>query len=45
MPDKKLRKMLMIIRAALIMAAKAIDEYCKEEIQVQPIREGDSIAI
>lgn len=45
MTDKKLRKMLMVIRAALIMAARAIEEYCKEEIQVQPIREGDSIAI
>lgn len=27
----KTRKMLMTIRAALIMAAKAIEEYCKDE--------------
>ena len=30
--DIRLRKMLMIIRAALIMAAKAIEEYCREEM-------------
>lgn len=28
---KRTRKMLMTIRAALIMAAKAIEEYCKDE--------------
>lgn len=28
------RKMLMTIRAALIMAAKAIEEYCKESDDV-----------
>lgn len=31
MPDPKLRKLLMTIRAALIMASKAIEEYCREE--------------
>ena len=44
MPDKKLRKMLMTIRAALIMAAKAIEEYCREEAQAVTISESDSIA-
>lgn len=29
--NDKTRKMLMTIRAALIMAAKAIEEYCKDE--------------
>lgn len=31
MPDPKLKKLLMTIRAALIMASKAIEEYCREE--------------
>jgi hypothetical protein len=35
MPDPKLRKLLMTIRAALIMAAKAIEEYCREETTLQ----------
>lgn len=31
-PDPRTRKMLMTIRAALIMAAKAIEEYCRDEV-------------
>jgi len=34
MPDKKTRKLLMTIRAALIMAVKAIEEYCREEVSI-----------
>jgi hypothetical protein len=45
MPDKKLRKMLMTIRAALIMAAKAIEEYCREEAQVVTAGTSDSITL
>lgn len=41
MTDPRLRKLLMTIRAALIMAAKAIEEYCgTETVKVQ---EGDTI--
>ncbi len=35
MPDPKLKKLLMTIRAALIMASKAIEEYCREETTLQ----------
>ena len=42
MTDKKLRKMLMTIRAALIMAAKAIEEYCKEDSQAVIIGASDT---
>jgi hypothetical protein len=31
MMSAKTRKLLMTIRAALIMAAKAIEEYCRDE--------------
>jgi hypothetical protein len=43
MQDKKLLKLLMTIRAALIMAARAIELYCKEDAVIQPIHETDSI--
>ena len=43
MPDKKLRKMLMTIRAALIMAAKAIDLYLSEEVETVIIATNDSM--
>lgn len=45
MPDKKVRKMLMTIRAALIMAAKAIEEYCKEDAQTVSIGINDTITL
>ncbi len=41
MTDPRLRKLLMTIRAALIMAAKAIEEYCTPE--VVKIQEGDTV--
>ena len=40
----KTHKLLMTIRAALIMAAKAIEEYCREEVEVVP-NNGDGITI
>lgn len=45
MIDPKLRKMLVLIRAAFIMAEKAIEAYLKsgepEQVEIKP---GDSIA-
>lgn len=41
MTDPRLRKLLMTIRAALIMAARAIEEYCGSE--VVKVRESDTI--
>lgn len=35
--------MLMTIRAALIMAAKAIEEYCKDKTETVTVGDGDSI--
>jgi len=44
MPDKKTRKLLMTIRAALIMAAKAIEEYCREEAVLVNIGETSTLS-
>lgn len=44
MPDKRTRKLLMTIRAALIMAAKAIDLYLKEEMETVTVGASDSFA-
>lgn len=44
--DPRFRKLLMTIRAALIMAAKAIEEYCREDgtAETVTIRDTDTIA-
>jgi hypothetical protein len=45
MPDKRTRKLLMTIRAALIMAAKAIDLYLREEMETVTVGTSDSISL
>ena len=45
MIDPKTRKLLMTIRAALIMAAKAIEEYCKDGTEIVPIGKSDSVSL
>ena len=43
MIDPKLRKLLVTLRAALIMAAKAIELYLGDEPKSVAINEGDSV--
>ena len=43
MIDPKLRAMLVTIRAALIMAAKAIEKYLGEEAKPVIIGENDTV--
>lgn len=44
--DPKLKRMLSLIRAAFLMAAKAIEEYLKsEEPERVEIRPGDSVSV
>ena len=47
MIDPRTRKLLMTIRAALIMAAKAIEEYCRVDGESAAVRigENDTIAV
>lgn len=45
MPDKRTRKLLMTIRAALIMAQKAIDLYLREEMETVTVGASDSISL
>ena len=44
MIDPKLRKLLVTLRAALIMASKAIEVYLGDESKAVTINESDSIA-
>ena len=43
MTDKRLRKLLMTIRAALIMAAKAIDLFLSDDIEAPAICDVDNV--
>lgn len=45
MIDPKLRKLLVTLRAALIMASKAIEVYLGDESKAITIGESDSISI
>ena len=45
MSDEKKRKLLITIRAALIMAAKAIDEYIKDEQPQIITKVGENVTV
>lgn len=45
MTDPKLRKLLMTIRAAFLMAAKAIDLYLSDETQTVTVSASDNVTL
>lgn len=44
MTDPKLRAMLITLRAALLMAAKAIEKYLNEDAEAVTVNASDTIA-
>lgn len=44
MIDPKLKAMLVTLRAALLMAAKAIEKYLDEEVEAVTVNASDTIA-